>query len=90
MQDVCEKVKGAQSHNVHRIVYFEPFAPAALFLRIVFSLIMSRGKKLVEVDVFRILFVGTCCVLVNAFLVDVQALQHTGICRDDMRMLCNL
>lgn len=33
-QDVCEKAKGGQSHTAHRVVAFEPYAPAALFLRI--------------------------------------------------------
>ena len=33
-QDVCEKMRGSQSHTAHRVVAFEPYAPAALFLRI--------------------------------------------------------
>jgi len=33
-QDVCEKTRGSQSHTAHRVVAFEPYAPAALFLRI--------------------------------------------------------
>jgi hypothetical protein len=32
-RDLCEAAVGAQSHSVHRAVGFEPFAPAALFLR---------------------------------------------------------
>jgi hypothetical protein len=32
-RDLCEAVAGTQSHSVHRAVGFEPFAPAALFLR---------------------------------------------------------
>lgn len=34
MRDLCDRVSGAQSHNVHKVVGFEPFAPAALAFRI--------------------------------------------------------
>lgn len=34
MRDLCDRVSGAQSHNIHKLVGFEPFAPAALFFRI--------------------------------------------------------
>ncbi|EIE21001.1 DUF747-domain-containing protein [Coccomyxa subellipsoidea C-169] len=46
MRDVCEKAKGGQSHTAHRVVAFEPYAPAALFLRIaVTALIVSRSEQ---------------------------------------------
>ncbi|CAL8469052.1 g8593 [Coccomyxa elongata] len=45
MRDVCEKAKGGQSHTAHRVVAFEPYAPAALFLRIaVTALVVSRSE----------------------------------------------
>ena len=34
VQDVCEKTRDSQSHTAHRVVAFEPYAPAALFMRI--------------------------------------------------------
>ncbi|KAI3435954.1 hypothetical protein D9Q98_002012 [Chlorella vulgaris] len=34
MRDLCDRVSGAQSHNIHKLVGFEPFAPSALFFRI--------------------------------------------------------
>lgn len=42
MQDVCEKAKGGQSHTAHRVVAFEPYAPAALFLRIAVTALIVR------------------------------------------------
>ncbi|KAK9908256.1 hypothetical protein WJX75_004929 [Coccomyxa subellipsoidea] len=46
MRDVCEKAKGGQSHTAHRVVAFEPYAPAALFLRIaVTALIVSKSEQ---------------------------------------------
>ena len=46
MQDVCEKAKGGQSHTAHRVVAFEPYAPAALFLRIaVTALVVSHPSN---------------------------------------------
>lgn len=44
-QDVCENVKSSQSHNVHRIVEFEPFGPAALSLRIFMTYCAVRGSQ---------------------------------------------
>ena len=46
MQDVCEKAKGGQSHTAHRVVAFEPYAPAALFLRIALALLVIKGEQL--------------------------------------------
>ncbi|KAK9811731.1 hypothetical protein WJX72_009226 [[Myrmecia] bisecta] len=46
MNDLCEKVKDSQSHNVHKAVQFEPFAPAALFLRIVLTCVALKGESL--------------------------------------------
>ncbi|KAK9813486.1 hypothetical protein WJX73_001775 [Symbiochloris irregularis] len=37
--DVSERVQHSQSHNIHRVVSFEPLAPAALFLRILLTFI---------------------------------------------------
>ncbi|KAL4458618.1 hypothetical protein ABPG75_013483 [Micractinium tetrahymenae] len=34
MRDLCDRVASAQSHNIHKLVGFEPFAPAALAFRI--------------------------------------------------------
>lgn len=34
MKDLCEKVSSAQSHNIHKLVGLEPFAPTALAFRI--------------------------------------------------------
>ena len=45
LQDVCENVKSSQSHNVHRIVEFEPFGPAALSLRIFMTYCAVRGSQ---------------------------------------------
>ena len=61
---MCDKVKSSHSHNVHRIVYFEPFAPAALFLRILFAMALSKEKKQKEVDVYRIIVTGGLCLVV--------------------------
>ncbi len=45
LQDVCENVKSSQSHNVHRIVEFEPIGPAALSLRIFMTYCAVRGSQ---------------------------------------------
>lgn len=42
-QDVCAKAQGGQSHTAHRVVAFEPYAPAALFLRIAVTLLVIRS-----------------------------------------------
>jgi len=36
-KDLCERISSAQSHSIHRLVGFEPFAAAALFLRVALS-----------------------------------------------------
>ncbi len=46
LQDVCDKAKGGQSHTAHRVVAFEPYAPAALFLRIALTLLVIKGEQL--------------------------------------------
>ena len=43
---MCEKAKGGQSHTAHRVVAFEPYAPAALFLRIALTLLVIKGEQL--------------------------------------------
>ena len=45
LQDVCENVNSSQSHNVHRIVEFEPFGPAALSLRIFMTYCAVSGSQ---------------------------------------------
>lgn len=45
MQDVCEKTEGCQSHNIHRVVAFQPFAPAALFCRVFLTLLVRRDTS---------------------------------------------
>ena len=40
---MCEKAKGGQSHTAHRVVAFEPYAPAALFLRIAITVLVIRS-----------------------------------------------
>jgi hypothetical protein len=44
MKDLCERVAGAQSHSMHRLVGFEPFAPAALFLRVALTYAALRRE----------------------------------------------
>ncbi|KAK9832284.1 hypothetical protein WJX74_005365 [Apatococcus lobatus] len=46
MKDVCEKTEGCQSHNIHRVVAFQPFAPAALFCRVLLTLLVRRDTAL--------------------------------------------
>jgi hypothetical protein len=36
-KDLSESITTAQSHNIHKLMGFEPFAPTALFLRIIVS-----------------------------------------------------
>ena len=45
-KDVCEHVATSQSHSVHRLVGFEPFAPAALFFRVLLSYMALRREEL--------------------------------------------
>ena len=42
IQDVSDRVQSSQSHNIHRVVSFEPLAPAALFLRILLTFIAGQ------------------------------------------------
>ena len=44
-KDLCEQVATAQSHTMHRLVGFEPFAPAALFFRVAMSYWALRGEQ---------------------------------------------
>jgi hypothetical protein len=44
MRDLCDRVAGAQSHNIHKAVGFEPFAPAALFFRIALTAAALRHE----------------------------------------------
>lgn len=55
LQDMCEKIKSSGSHNIHRVVYFEPFAAAALFLRITLGAALSKERRLLGTDMLRIL-----------------------------------
>ena len=48
MQDVCERVITSQSHNVHSVMDFEPFGPAALFLRVMLTFLVIRSEPLSE------------------------------------------
>jgi hypothetical protein len=43
-RDLCEKLATAQSHTAHRLVGFEPFAPAALFCRVILSYASLRRE----------------------------------------------
>ena len=43
-KDVCEQLATSQSHTAHRLVGFEPFAPAALFFRVVLSYAVLRRE----------------------------------------------
>ncbi len=45
MRDLCDRVSTAQSHNIHKLVGFEPFAPAALFFRIVVTTVALRHTE---------------------------------------------
>ena len=44
-QDVCERVQTSQSHNVHRVVGFDPLAPAAFFIRIVLTVLGAHRQQ---------------------------------------------
>lgn len=65
LQDVCDKVKGSHSHDIHRVVYFEPFAPAALFLRIMVTMVGSSDKPILTGGmtgfILRFLFCTVVC-----------------------------
>lgn len=43
-KDLCEQLATAQSHTAHRLVGFEPFAPAALFFRVILSYVSLRRE----------------------------------------------
>jgi Eukaryotic membrane protein family len=43
-KDLCEQLATAQSHTAHRLVGFEPFAPAALFFRVILSYVSLRTE----------------------------------------------
>ncbi len=43
-KDLCEQLSTAQSHTAHRLVGFEPFAPAALFFRVILSYVVMRRE----------------------------------------------
>ena len=58
-------------------MYFEPFAPAALFLRILFAMALSTEKKQTEVDVYRIIVTGGLCLVVRC-LIGVLAAVNTN------------
>lgn len=45
MKDMCEKVSSAQSHSMHRFIGFEPFAPAALFVRVAMSYAAMHAER---------------------------------------------
>ena len=40
MRDLCDRVSTSQSHNMHKLVGFEPFAPAALAFRIAVTAVL--------------------------------------------------
>jgi len=43
-RDLCEQLATAQSHTAHRLVGFEPFAPAALFFRVILSYVSLKRE----------------------------------------------
>ena len=43
MKDLSEKVSAAQSHSIHKLVGLEPFAPTALFVRVVVTYCAISG-----------------------------------------------
>jgi hypothetical protein len=45
MQDIAEKLAAAQSHSSHRVVAFDPLAPAALFVRIALTFAAIRVRR---------------------------------------------
>lgn len=45
-KDLCEKIVTSQSHSVHRLVGFAPFASAALFVRVALTFMMLQFEGL--------------------------------------------
>lgn len=45
MRDLCDRVSNSQSHNIHKLVGFEPFAPAALAFRIAATAAALRASS---------------------------------------------
>ena len=81
LQDVSERVRGSQSHNMHRVVGFEPLAPAAFFVRIILTFLGAQqatsGPTEGPAAAGKLLLPSLllCCGLwTAAFLVKVRAL----------------
>lgn len=64
MQDVCERVMTSQSHNIHAVMDFEPFGPAALFFRVLLTFLVIRSEPLSETSVFHWAF-SICAALAS-------------------------
>ncbi|KAL4429378.1 hypothetical protein ABPG77_005152 [Micractinium sp. CCAP 211/92] len=45
MRDLCDRVSASQSHTIHKLVGFEPFAPAALAFRIAATAAALRASS---------------------------------------------
>lgn len=43
----------SQSHNVHSVMDFEPFGPAALFLRVTLTFLVIRSEPLSETSLLQ-------------------------------------
>lgn len=43
----------SQSHNVHAVMDFEPFGPAALFLRVMLTFLVIRSEPLSEASLLQ-------------------------------------
>ena len=93
LQDVSERVRGSQSHNMHRVVGFEPLAPAAFFVRIILTFLGAQqatssptegpaaaGQLLLPSLLMCCgLWAATFLVKVRALLPDVRALHQKGL-----------
>ena len=65
LQDVCDRVLHSQSHNIHKVMVFEPFAPAALFLRIALTIVSSSGFR--SVSTANLMLRAFLCILVRLY-----------------------
>lgn len=65
MQDVSERVQRSQSHNIHRVVGFEPLASAALFLRILLTFV--GGQRAAEGPFRHVSYLRLTCIGVAAW-----------------------
>lgn len=77
MQDICDKVLSSHSHNIHKVICFEPFAPAALFMRIVLTMVASN--KFLSVSYSALLVRGALCIMVSFFLGRIYTIDSSTI-----------